>query len=111
MLFLGVYNDDDLLALYLQFTKDLGSGTGYSSMGRLVPLRPKRTKKVKNNADINRTTQNMHMFQGSYIKGDNSFSSSSGSSSTRFKRTLFIRTKYNMRISGVIPIIKLQNDT
>ena len=47
MLFLGVYNDDDLLALYLQFTKDLGSGTGYSSMGRLVPLRPKRTKKLK----------------------------------------------------------------
>ena len=47
MLFLGVYNDDDLLALYLQFTKALGSGTGYSSMGRLVPLRPKRTKKLK----------------------------------------------------------------
>ena len=29
----------------------------------------------------------------------------------RFKRTLFIRTKHNMRIFGVIPFIKLQNDT
>ena len=28
-----------------------------------------------------------------------------------FKRTLFIRTKYNMRIVGVIPFIELQNDT
>ena len=29
----------------------------------------------------------------------------------RFKRTLFIRTKHNTRIFGVIPFIKLQNDT
>ena len=29
----------------------------------------------------------------------------------RFKRRLFIRTKYNMRIFGIIPFIKLQNDT
>ena len=30
----------------------------------------------------------------------------------RFKRTLlFIRTKHNMRIFGVIPFIKLRNDT
>ena len=29
----------------------------------------------------------------------------------RFKRTLCIRSKYNMRIFGVIPFIKLQNDT
>ena len=28
-----------------------------------------------------------------------------------FKRTLFIRTKHNIRIFGVIPFIKLQNDT
>ena len=29
----------------------------------------------------------------------------------RFKRTLFIRTKHNMRIFGLIPFIELQNDT
>ena len=29
----------------------------------------------------------------------------------RFKTTIFIRTKYNMQILGVIPFIKLQNDT
>ena len=29
----------------------------------------------------------------------------------RFKRTLFIRTKHNMYIFGVIPSTKLQNDT
>ena len=29
----------------------------------------------------------------------------------RFKRTLFIGTKRNMRIFGVIPFIKLQSDT
>ena len=29
----------------------------------------------------------------------------------RFKRTLLIRIKPNMRIFGVIPFIKLQNDT
>ena len=29
----------------------------------------------------------------------------------RFKRTLFIRTKHNIRIFGVIPFIKLQNDS
>ena len=29
----------------------------------------------------------------------------------RLKRTLFIRTKHNMQIFGVIPFIKLQNDT
>ena len=29
----------------------------------------------------------------------------------RFRRTLFIRTKRNMRIFGVSPFIKLQNDT
>ena len=29
----------------------------------------------------------------------------------RFKRTLFIRTKHNMRIFEVSPFIKLQNDT
>ena len=29
----------------------------------------------------------------------------------RFRRMLFIRTKHNMRIVGVIPFIKLQNDT
>jgi len=29
----------------------------------------------------------------------------------RFKRTLFIRIKHNMRILGAIPFIKLQNDT
>ena len=29
----------------------------------------------------------------------------------RFKITLFIRTKHNMQIFGVIPFIKLQNDT
>ena len=29
----------------------------------------------------------------------------------KFKRTLFIRTKYNTRIFGVIPLIKLSNDT
>ena len=29
----------------------------------------------------------------------------------RFKRTLFIMTKHNMRILGAIPFIKLQNDT
>ena len=29
----------------------------------------------------------------------------------RLKRTLFIRTKHNMRMFGVIPFIKLQNDT
>ena len=28
-----------------------------------------------------------------------------------FKRTLFIRTKLNLRIFGVIPFVKLQNDT
>ena len=28
-----------------------------------------------------------------------------------FKRTLFIQTKHNMQILGVIPIIKLQNDS
>ena len=27
-----------------------------------------------------------------------------------FKRTLFIRTKHNMRIFGLISLIKLQND-
>ena len=30
---------------------------------------------------------------------------------TGFKRTLFIRTKHNLYIFGVIPFIKLQNDT
>ena len=29
----------------------------------------------------------------------------------RFKRTLFIRIKDNMRLFGVIPFIKLQTDT
>ena len=29
----------------------------------------------------------------------------------RFKIMLFIRTKHNTRISGVIPFVKLQNDT
>ena len=29
----------------------------------------------------------------------------------RLKRTLFIRTKHDMRIFGVIPFIKLQNNT
>ena len=29
----------------------------------------------------------------------------------RLKRTLFIRTKYDMQILGIIPYIKLQNDT
>ena len=29
----------------------------------------------------------------------------------RFNRMLFIRTKHNMRIFGVIPFVKLQNDT
>ena len=29
----------------------------------------------------------------------------------RFKRTLFIWTKRNMRIFGVLPFLKLQNDT
>ena len=29
----------------------------------------------------------------------------------RFKRTLFIRTKHSMQIFGLIPFIKLQNDT
>ena len=29
----------------------------------------------------------------------------------RFKRTLFVRTKHNIRIGGVIPFIKLKNDT
>ena len=29
----------------------------------------------------------------------------------RFKRMLFIRTKHNMPIFGVIPFIKLENDT
>ena len=33
------------------------------------------------------------------------------SSHKRFKRTLFIRTKYNLQIFGVIPFSKLQNDT
>ena len=28
-----------------------------------------------------------------------------------FKITLFIKTKHNMRILGIIPFIKLQNDT
>ena len=30
---------------------------------------------------------------------------------TSLKRTLFIRTTHNMRIFGVIPFVKLQNDT
>ena len=29
----------------------------------------------------------------------------------RFKRTLFMRTKYSMQILGVIPFVKLQNET
>ena len=29
----------------------------------------------------------------------------------RFKRTLFIRTKHHMQIFGVMPFIKLQNNT
>ena len=29
----------------------------------------------------------------------------------RFRITLFIRTKHNMRVFGVIPFTKLQNDT
>ena len=29
----------------------------------------------------------------------------------RFQITLFIRTEHNMRIFGVIPFIKIQNDT
>ena len=29
----------------------------------------------------------------------------------RFQRTLFIRTKHSMQIFGVIPFVKLQNDT
>ena len=29
----------------------------------------------------------------------------------RLKRTLFVRTKHNMRILGLIPCIKLQNGT
>ena len=29
----------------------------------------------------------------------------------RLKRALLVRTKHSMRISGVIPFIKLQNDT
>ena len=79
--------------------------------GKSSSFKTQAHTKVKNNADINRTTQSMHMFHGSSIKGDNSLSSSSGCSSTRFKITLFIRTKHKMRISGVIPFIKLQNDT
>ena len=29
----------------------------------------------------------------------------------RFRITLFTRTKHNMRIFGIIPFMKLQNDT
>jgi len=29
----------------------------------------------------------------------------------RFKRTLFIRTRQNQQMFGVIPFVKLQNDT
>ena len=29
----------------------------------------------------------------------------------KFERTLFIRTKHTMRIFGIIPFIKLRNDT
>ena len=29
----------------------------------------------------------------------------------KFERTLFIRTKHNLQIFGVIPFNKLQNDT
>ena len=29
----------------------------------------------------------------------------------RFKRTLLVKTKHNLRIFGVIPFIKLKNDT
>ena len=39
------------------------------------------------------------------------FSIASSPSMSPVKRMLLIRTKHNMRIFGVIPFMKLQNDT
>ena len=45
-------------------------------------------------------------------RDDTDFNRQASSKHTKgFKRKLFIRTKPNMRIFGVIPFIKLQNDT
>ena len=53
----------------------------------------------------NVNNNNKNVIESNYIIKDKT------DTNKRLKRTLFIRTKRNMRILGVIPFIKLQNDT
>jgi len=89
------------------FSGPIGGITQYSGTGKslVVSLSPQTDIAIDSNV-----TGDPRFLTCAKLREER-FTKQQNPSTKRFQRTLFIRIKHNMPIFGLIPLIKLQNDT